>query len=253
MSTVLPAVPGRRSDAAVRYPIPPEAPHGEVYLTSFGFTQMDVAASHRQHAARAPGRREQRAAGLDRGRAGAAAADPAGQQAVSPAFLNTDAGSGPVYTVPPAQRRVFDFYYAVPPPLDQPEQMGFFELSWQVDVAGRPIAQRTPFQRFEGRAGAYEPYPPYVFVGLGFGVGWWYGPGFPTAIAPSSVGTITRPTAGAPRSRLAWRAANGAAGWCLARLAAVGWRMARLAARWRHAARGRRLAGSPGGGGRHGR
>ena len=38
-----PAVPGAGNDAAVRYPIPPEAPHGDVYVTSFGFTQMDVA------------------------------------------------------------------------------------------------------------------------------------------------------------------------------------------------------------------
>jgi len=28
---------------ASRYQIPPEAPRGEVYVTSFGFTQMDVA------------------------------------------------------------------------------------------------------------------------------------------------------------------------------------------------------------------
>src|SRR4029079_11135011 len=40
----LPAVPGAGNAAAVRYPIPPGAPQGEVYLTSFGFTQMDVAA-----------------------------------------------------------------------------------------------------------------------------------------------------------------------------------------------------------------
>src|SRR5881394_1465589 len=28
---------------AARYPVPPEAPRGEVYVTSFGFMQMDVA------------------------------------------------------------------------------------------------------------------------------------------------------------------------------------------------------------------
>jgi len=175
----LPAVPGAGNDAAVRYPIPPEAPRGEVYVTSFGFTQMDVA--------------QDRTANLLHARLVAVNSGPEtwtvdgnsqqltvppGQQPLSPAFINTDAGTGPVYTVPPAQRRVFDFYYAVPPPMDQAEQLGFFELGWRVDVAGRPIAQRTPFQRYEDRRGAYEPYPPYVFVGLGFGVGWWYGPAF---------------------------------------------------------------------------
>src|SRR5438270_10913391 len=28
---------------AARYPVPPEAPRGEVYVTSFGFMEMDVA------------------------------------------------------------------------------------------------------------------------------------------------------------------------------------------------------------------
>src|SRR3954465_7814323 len=31
---------------AARYPVPPEAPRGEVYVTSFGFMQMDVPAGH---------------------------------------------------------------------------------------------------------------------------------------------------------------------------------------------------------------
>jgi hypothetical protein len=175
----LPAVPGAGNDAAVRYPVPPEAPQGEVYVTSFGFTEMEVAQdrSDRLLHARVVAVNSGAETWTVDGNAQQVMVPPA-QQVMSPAFINTDAGNGPVYTIPPAQRRVFDFYYAIPPPQNDPAQVGFFELSWRVDVAGRPIAQRTPFQRYEDRRGAYEPYPPYVFVGLGFGVGWWYGPAF---------------------------------------------------------------------------
>ena len=170
----LPAVPGAANDAAVRYPIPPEAPQGEVYLTSFGFTQMEVAADRTAnflHARLVVVNNGSDVWSVD-GQSQQLMVPPA-QQPLVPAFVNTDAGSGPIYAVPPRQRRVFDLYYGVEPPMDQASQLAFFELSWRVDVPGRPIAQRTPFQRFEGARGAYEPYPPYVFVGLGFGVGWW--------------------------------------------------------------------------------
>src|SRR6188472_180746 len=42
----LPVDNGRGAPAS-RYAIPPEAPRGEVYVTSFGFTQMDVAEGRR--------------------------------------------------------------------------------------------------------------------------------------------------------------------------------------------------------------
>ena len=166
------------SAPASRYPIPPEAPRGEVYVTSFGFTSMDVAegrTADMMHARLVVSNGSPVPWTLD-GRAQQLAAP--GQAPLIPAFVNTDAGAGPVYAVPPMQRRTFDFYYAVPPPLNQPQQLGGFALDWRVDVGGRPIAQRTPFQRFEGGGGAYDAYPDYVFVGLGFGPGWWYGPAF---------------------------------------------------------------------------
>jgi hypothetical protein len=171
---------------AARYPIPPEFPRGEAYLTSFGFTSMEVAEGRTAEMLHArlvvsnggivpwtvDGRAQQLlAAGT--------------QPALMPAFINTDAaGGGPVYAVPPSQRRVFDFYYAVPPPLGEAPQLGAFELSWRVDVAGRPITGRTPFQRFEGGGGAYDMYPDYVFVSLGFGPAWWYGPLYPYGYRP---------------------------------------------------------------------
>jgi hypothetical protein len=172
---------------AARYPIPPEAPRGEIYVTSFGFMQMDVAdgrSAEMMHARLVAVNNGPAAWTID-GRAQQLVVAPA-QPPLGPAYINTntDAGAGPVYVVPPGQHQVFDLYYAVPPPLDHPQQLGGFALDWRVDVAGRPFADRTPFQRFEGSPGGYEPYPDYVYVGLGWGPGWWYGPGFPVGYRP---------------------------------------------------------------------
>jgi hypothetical protein len=163
---------------AARYPIPPGAPQGEVYITSFGLTDLDVAPGQ-------PGRMLHVRLAVSNASAFAWALDGRQQQLEAPglgpqtpAFLNTDAGQGPIYQVLPGRANAFDLYYALPPPLDQAAQLSGFALDWRVDVPGQTIAQQTPFQRVSGSVGSYDPYPPYVTVGLGFGVGWWYGPGY---------------------------------------------------------------------------
>jgi hypothetical protein len=180
-----PSDPRAGNGPAVRYPIPPEAPQGEVYVTSFGFTQMDVAADRSAellHARLVAVNNGPAPWTLD-GREQQLMVAP-GQPLLSPAFANTDAGAGPGYAVPPGQRRVFDLYYDVPGPFNDPRQLGYFELVWRINAGGRAIAQRTPFQRFEGRASGYDPYPSYVFVGLGWGPLWWHGPYYPFGYSP---------------------------------------------------------------------
>jgi hypothetical protein len=172
-----PAGPAAGSGPAARYPIPPEAPRGEVYVTSFGYTDLDLddgRSAQMPHARLVAVNNGPDAWTLD-GREQQLTVAP-GQAPLAPAFANTDAGAGPVYTVPPGQRRTFDFYYAPPPPLDKPSQVGWFEFDWRVNVGAQPIAQRTSFQRFEERPATYGTYPGYVFVGLGWGPLWWYDP-----------------------------------------------------------------------------
>jgi hypothetical protein len=204
-----PAAPGAPNSPAVRYPIPPEAPRGEVYVTSFGFTQMDVAddrTAEPMHARLVTVNNGPEPWTLD-GREQQLLIAP-GQPMLSPAFANSDAGAGPLYEVPPGQRRVFDFYYDVPAPLNDPRYLGSFELVWRISVGGRVIAERTPFQRFESPSAVYDPYPNYVFVGLGWGGMWWHGPHYPF-IRPPIIRTYYYPPArvrtygpwrGAPRT-----------------------------------------------------
>jgi hypothetical protein len=179
-----PAGPGLGEGPAGRYPIPPESPRGEVYVTSFGFTDVDVTSGQTVdllHARLAVVNHGPGMWTLD-GREQALSVP--GQPTIGAAFLNTDAGSGPVYTIGPGQTRVFDLYYSVPPPQDQAKNLAGFELLWRVNVDGRPMAQRTPFQRLTEPAQSYGPYPAFVSLRLGWAPLWWYGPIYPYRYPP---------------------------------------------------------------------
>jgi hypothetical protein len=157
----------------MRYAVPPEAPQGEVYVTSFGFTELDVgngAPATLLHARMAVRNGSGQPWSVDGRRQMLVAA---GYPSQTPAFANSDAGQGPLYVVAPGQANVFDLYYPVAPPIRS------FALQWSVDTTGRTVGEQTAFLRVDEPARSYTPYPPYVVVGLGFGVGWWYGPHYP--------------------------------------------------------------------------
>jgi hypothetical protein len=218
-----PAVLGATGGPAVRYPVPPEAPRGDVYVTSFGFSDLEVGPGG-QHASLLHAR-----LAVTNGGPGPWALDGrqqevlvAGQPPLVPAFINSDAGVGPLYPIPPGQTRVLDLFYFVPPPLDRIDALPSFALAWRVLAGIEPVAQRTPFQRVIEDQGAYGSYPPYVGVGLGVGVGWWYGPfyayHYPPVIRgyyyPPVHGRATGAWRGAPpRATGAWRASPGGGGW----------------------------------------
>ena len=192
-----PAVLGASSGPAVRYPVPPESPKGDVFVTSFGFTDMEVGPGG-QHASLLHAR-----LAVGNGSPTMWAVDGRQQQLLVPgqppltaAFLNSDAGEGPYYSIPPGQSRVFDFYYAVSPPMDRIDALPSFALAWRVLAGAEAIVQRTPFQRVEETGEDHGPYPGYVFVGLGVSAGWWYGPFFPYHSRPIVRGYYYPPTRG---------------------------------------------------------
>lgn len=231
-----PAVLGGSGGPAVRYPIPPESPRGDVYVTSFGFSELEVGPGGQRasllHARLA----------VSNGGPGPWALDGRqqelivpGQAPLVPAFMNSDAGLGPLYPIPPGQSRVVDFFYAVPPPMDRIEALPSFALAWRILAGVEPIAQRTPFQRVSEEAEPSSgPYPPYVFIGLGFGVGWWYGPfyayHYPPVIRgyyyPPIRGRTSGNWRGAPvRTSSGWRGSpGGGGGWRGSPARGGGWR-----------------------------
>lgn len=223
----MPVGPGAAGGPAAEVGVPPAAPQGEAYVTSFGFTDFDTGQGPERalHARLAVTNGSAVPWTVD-GRQQYLAAP--GQQPQQPAFLNTDAGAGPEYRVAPGTTNVFDFYFAVPPPFDQAPNLAGFALDWSVDAGGQIVTEQTSFERTDGPARSYAAYPPYVVVGLGFGIGWWYAPFYPYRHYPP----VVRGYYYAPRGAYggAWRGPP-----------AGGWRGAPPRGGWR--------AGAPAGGG----
>jgi hypothetical protein len=228
--TYVPIGPGASGGPAAEYPVPPTAPQGSVYVTSFGFTDFDAGQGAGQqrllHARLAVSNGSATPWEVD-GRQQFLAAP--GLEPQAPSFMNTNAGDGPVYPVAPGAANVFDLYFALPPGLGQPQNLGGFALDWNVNASGQVVANQTSFERMNGVAESYDPYPPYVVVGLGFGVGWWYSPFYPYRHYPPVIRGYYYaprrawggPYRGAPPS--AWRGAPPRGGWRGAPPARGGW------------------------------
>jgi hypothetical protein len=177
--TYEPVGPGSAGGPAAQYPVPPTYPQGAVYITSFGFTDFDNGQGGGQrllHARVAVSNGSPTTWEVD-GRQQYLAAP--GLQPQPPSFMNTNAGQGPVYPIAPGAANVFDLYFTLPPGYGQPENLGAFALDWSVNAGGQVVAQQTSFERYADVAYSYATYPPYVYVGLGFGFGWWYAPFYP--------------------------------------------------------------------------
>ena len=158
---------------AASYPIPPQNPQGEVYVTSFGFTDMDSPSQQAGallHVRLAVSNGSGTPWSLDVRNQTLLVV---GQGLEPPTYVNAESGSGPVYQVLPGRAGVFDLYYRLPPGQDKASQLGGFSLNWKVDAGGQPVADVTAFQRYPEEPQMYEAYPPYVSVGLDWGLGWW--------------------------------------------------------------------------------
>ena len=229
--TYVPVGPGTSGGPAAQYPVPPQAPQGEVYVTSFGFTDFDNGQGGAQrmlHTRVAVANGSPVPWDVD-GRQQFLAAP--GLQPQAPSFLNTNASSqGPVYPIPSGSATTFDYYFALPPGYAQPQSLGGFALDWSVNAGGQVVANQTTFDRIEGVPGSYDPYPPYVVVGLGFGYGWWYAPFYPYRRYPPVIrgyyyaprGVYGGAWRGAPPG--AWRATPPRGGWRATPAPAAGWR-----------------------------
>jgi hypothetical protein len=168
-----------------RYSIPPEASRGEVLVTSFGVTKLEVAP-------KTPAPMLHVRMGMTNTSspvpwtidAREQLATVAGLGPLTPRYANSDSG-GPVVTVPAGQNRVLDLSYALAPGDQADRDVPYFDVTWKVHMGDRVIAQRTPFQRTESpyyAEGGLAP-PGYFAVGLGWSPFWWYDPFWPYPVA----------------------------------------------------------------------
>jgi hypothetical protein len=166
-----------------RYVITPQAPRGEVYLTSFGTRDIDAG----------EGRRDQlvhvRMAVANQSGEQSWFVDPTQQFLVGggmgtqrPAFMEVDGRQSTTVSVDRGQRRVFDLYYRMPPGADA-ANLPAFDMQWQVNTGAQLYAQRTPFVREPLHEHRYNTYvavgPPWWAYWYGSPWGYWAYGGWP--------------------------------------------------------------------------
>jgi hypothetical protein len=159
---------------ASHYVVPPEAPRGEVYVTSFGTRDVgdggEAAGSQLIHVRLAVANQSSDAPfTVDPGHLLLVAPGAAPQR---PDFLEVDGRQSANTEIGRGQRRMFDVYYRMPGGAADARRVPSFDFDWQVNAGGKLVADRTPFVR--------EPYRDYEEAGrttlaVGVAAPWWWG------------------------------------------------------------------------------
>jgi hypothetical protein len=199
-----------RGQPAARYALPPDAPRGDIKVASFGVARMELQVDTdnseqiptlqvrlvASNESDAPWKIDTRQL----------AVHIPGEQGRGPAYVNTDQGGLPEVTVPPRGQRTIDAYFPLPESLRGARDVPQFDVSWQVTLPDRVVAQRTPFERFVVEERPYvNSYAGVGFYGspiwsgpMGWGPVWWYDPLYaPYGIGPRPP-VIVRPVPARP-------------------------------------------------------
>jgi hypothetical protein len=159
-----------------RYPVPPERPDGEVRVATFGMQDLRPAAGGAPMPAI-----HVRLVVTNNGDASPWTLDTrqifidiAGEGSSPPVYVNSEVGSLPVVTVARGERRVIDAFFPVPGSMQSEDAVPRFDVKWQVGTGTRPIAGRTPFERFNSPAP-----PPGPRVAVAWAPFWWFDPLYP--------------------------------------------------------------------------
>lgn len=158
---------------ASRYVVPPEAPQGEAFVTSFGTREIDPkdrGTAQLVHVRLAVA--NEAGAGpwtLDPGKL---LLTPPGGAPQRPDFMEIDGRQNGSTEIAQGQRRVLDLYYRLPSGLPDASRLPSFDFSWEVGLGGRDFAEHTPFVQ--------EPYEAYErtnrsYVAVGVASPWWWG------------------------------------------------------------------------------
>jgi hypothetical protein len=178
--------------SAAHYPVPAEAPKGDVRVASFGLTQVEPVGGGPKSSVLhvrmiVANNADSQAWTFDT--QNVRASIPGAVQ-LRPAFVNTDAGTPPTLIITQGQQRVVDLFFPAPAGMDRADRVPGFDVSWQIETSSGLIAQRTPFERqqiaplYYGPDYAYSYYGyPYYYGGLSLSLGyapyWWYNPFYP--------------------------------------------------------------------------
>jgi hypothetical protein len=156
---------------AADYPIPKEAPRGDVRVASYGIA--DVGGS-RDDRVRALHLRLTLIDNSDRAwtmdtREQLVDLDGYGRSVAAYASANSGT-SPPLITAPPMGKRVVDLFFPLPAELQRASRLPAFDVVWKVRTGDREIAERTPFERI-----SVEPLPSYDPI-YDYGADYYWGP-----------------------------------------------------------------------------
>jgi hypothetical protein len=164
--------------SALDYPIPPQAPKGDVRIASFGMTNLTAKATPQEKIRAVHLRmivannsdtpwqvdtREQRL-------------DLAGFGPSVPAFASANPGSQPPrVTIAPGGKRTVDLFFPLPPSEQHASKVPSFDALWQVKAGTELVKERAPFERIR-----IEPAPSVY----DYGGDYWWAP--PTTSTPTT-------------------------------------------------------------------
>lgn len=156
---------------AASYPIPPQAPRGDLRVASYGIEPLSPAGAPDETVGSLHIRvfvsntsdqtwtidtREQRAT-LE------------GKEASAPAFATADPGASgpPVVTIAPRTSRFVDLFFLLPSDEQTASTLPAFQFTATVQTDAGPVSETTPFRRIEADSDSYNayyyagPYPGY--------------------------------------------------------------------------------------------
>jgi len=167
---------------ASRTEIPPERPQGAIEVTSYGVTSL------RQDNTSVPALHV-RAIVTNDGDTAPWTIDTTKQMVEIPGegrsramFVNADVGTLPNVTIAQHDRRVLDFYFALPDTMRDESHLPRFDLLWQIDTPARTVASRTSFDRVTRAPDVAYTAPAAWPLWAGYGPYWWYDPFYPRTV-----------------------------------------------------------------------
>lgn len=169
---------------ASHYPVPPDGPRGEVYVTSFGTREVDAGSGGHSQLIHV------RVAVANHNADADWTVDPGKQLLVAPgaaperpSFMEVDGKHDGNTVVARGQRRVFDLYYQMPNGARNARNLPGFEVQWTLDGGGQTFAERTgftrePFHEYDDGPNTRVAVVAAPWWAYGYGPGWWGGFGF---------------------------------------------------------------------------
>jgi hypothetical protein len=168
---------------AAYYPVPPQAPRGDVRVATLGIATLQSPSGagpsvHVMHVRMIVDDNVDTVAWHVDTREQLGGVGGHGQS--RPAFASVHPGGAPVVTIAPGMSATLDLFYPLPADVQEASEIPRFELLWKLGTSDGPVAERATFERLRIEA---APPPGGYAYGEWWGPGWygWYDPLWPGA------------------------------------------------------------------------